>query len=101
MTRLIKKTFNLFERAIKRILWIVELFLFLRLLLKFLGASSEAFVVNLIYKYSDILISPFRLIFQDIYWNGKVIELATISTMIGYVIFVFVIFKLSHLFSGD
>ena len=101
MTRLIKKTFNLFERATKRILWVVELFLFLRLLLKFLCASSEAFVVNIIYKYSDILVSHFRFILQDIYWNGKVVELATISTMIGYVIFVFVVFKLLHIFSRD
>ena len=101
MTRLIKKTFNLLERATKRILWVVELFLFLRLLLKFLGASSEAFAVNLIYKYSDILISPFRFIFQDIYWSGRIIELATISTMIGYVIFIFVIFKILSVFSRD
>jgi len=101
MTRLIKKTFNLLERAVKRILWVVELFLFLRLLLKFLGASSEAFAVNLIYKYSDILISPFRFIFQDIYWSGRIIELATISTMIGYVIFIFVIFKILSVFSRD
>jgi hypothetical protein len=101
MTRLIKKTFNLLERAVKRILWVVELFLFLRLLLKFLGASSEAFAVNLIYKYSDILISPFRFIFQDTYWSGRIIELATISTMIGYVIFIFVVFKLLSVFSRD
>ena len=101
MTRIIKKTFNLFERATKRILWVVELFLFLRLLLKFLGASPEAFVVNLIYKYSDILISPFSFIFQDVYWSRRVIELATISAMIGYVIFIFVVFKLLSLFSRD
>ena len=101
MTKIIKKITNLFERIIKRLLCIVELFLFLRLLLKFLSASSEAFVVNLIYKYSDVLISPFRFIFQDVYWSGRVIELATISTMIGYVIFIFVVFKLLSLFSRD
>ena len=101
MTKIIKKITNVFERIIKRLLCILELFLFLRLLLKFLGASSEALVVNLIYKYSDTLISPFRFIFQDIYWNGSVIELATISAMIGYVILIFVIFKLLHILSGD
>jgi hypothetical protein len=101
MTRLIRKLTILFERIVKRLLLIIELFLFLRLLLKFLGASSQALIVNLIYKYSDILISPFRFIFQDFYWKGRVIELATISTMIGYVVLVFVVFKLLNIFSRD
>lgn len=101
MTRLIKKIFDLFERVTKRLLWVVELFLFLRLSLKFLGASSEAIVVNLIYKYSDILISPFTSIFKDFYWNERIIETPTISAMIGYAIFIFVLFRLLRLFSRD
>ena len=101
MTRFIKRIFDLFERVIKRIVGVIELFLFLRLLLKFLNASSRALVVNLIYKYSDILVSPFNFIFQDIYWNGRVIETVTISAMIGYGILVFVLFRFFRLFSRD
>ncbi|UZE93104.1 MAG: hypothetical protein ACKKMV_02545 [Candidatus Nealsonbacteria bacterium] len=101
MTRLIKKTFKLFKKVVKRLFGLVELFLFLRLLLKFLNANPKTIVISFIYKYSDVLISPFNFIFSDIYWNGKLIETATISAMIGYAIFVFVFLRLLHLFSRD
>ncbi|XOB40532.1 MAG: hypothetical protein ACKKMR_00780 [Candidatus Nealsonbacteria bacterium] len=101
MTRLIKKTFKLFKKVVKRLFGLVELFLFLRLLLKFLNANPKAIVISFIYKYSDVLISPFNFIFPNIYYNNKVIETATISAMIGYAILVFVFFKLLYLFSRD
>lgn len=87
---------------IKRLLGLVELFLFLRLTLKFFSASSKALVVDFIYKYSDILISPFEFIFPDIYWpKGYLIEITTISAMFGYAIIVFILFQLFRLFSQD
>lgn len=101
MTRFIKRIFNLFERTIKRLFGLVELFLFLRLSLKFLNASARALVVEFIYKYSDILVSPFNFIFSDIYWKDRIIDTTTISAMIGYAILVFVFFRLLHLFSRD
>ncbi len=87
---------------IKRLLGLLELFLFLRLAFKFLAANPESLVVNLVYRYSDILIGPFEFIFPDIYWpKGYLIELSTISAMLGYALLVFIIFQLLKLFSRE
>ena len=85
---------------IKRLFSLLEIFLFLRLALKFLAANPQALVVNLIYQYSDIIVSPFKFIFQNFYWRGYLIETATISAMIGYALAVFIIFRLLRLFSN-
>lgn len=85
---------------IKRLLSLFEIFLFLRLSLKFLDANPQALVVNLIYRYSNILVSPFNFIFPNFYWRGYFIETATISAMIGYALVVFIIFRLLRLFSN-
>jgi len=84
---------------IKRLLSLLEIFLFLRLILKFLAANPQALVVNLIYQYSDIIVSPFKFIFPNFYWRGYFIETTTISAMIGYGLVVFIIFRLLRLFS--
>jgi len=85
----------------KKLLFLLEWFLAIRLALKFLNANPLTLVVNFIYKYSDILISPFEFIFSNIYWRGKLIETATISAMVGYLILVFIFFQLLRLFSRD
>ena len=99
--RLLRKIRIIVERAVKNLLGLASLILLVRLVLKFLGASPKAFVVDLIYKYTDILLAPFEFIFQDIYFQNRIIETAVISAMIGYSILVFVVFKLLHLFSRD
>lgn len=86
---------------ISKLFFLLELFLFLRLLLKFLNASSQAFVANFIYKYSDIIIAPFASIFPDIYWGNHAIDAVAITTMAGYAIIVFIIFQLLRVFSKD
>ena len=99
--RILSKTYLMTFYIVKRLLSLLEIFLFLRLLLKFLAANPQALVVNLIYKGSDILVSPFNFIFPNIYWPaGYLIETATISAMIGYALAVFIIFRLLRLFSG-
>jgi len=95
------KIYLLIESIAKKLLGLLELFLFLRLILKFLGASSKALVVNLIYKYSDILVSPFNFIFPNIRWRDYLIDTATISAMIGYAILIYIIFQILKLFSKD
>lgn len=85
---------------IKKLFYLLEFFLFLRLILKFIGASPKALVVELIYKWSDFFISPFKFIFKNTYWpQDYFIETATISAMIGYAILVLVIFKILKPFS--
>ena len=109
MTYLIQKiaeTLKYLEKAIPVIICrlfnavsgLLEFSLFLRLLLKFVGASSRAPVVDLIYKYTDILVFPFVPIFSDIRLLDRMIETSAISAIIGYGILIFIIFKLWDLF---
>ncbi len=87
---------------IKKLFYLLEFFLFLRLILKFAGASPKALVVELIYKWSYFFVSPFNFIFKNIYWpKGYFIEIATISAMVGYAILVYVILKILQPFSKD
>ena len=99
--RFITKTYSIIKRVIIRLLSLVELLLFLRLMLKFLNASPMAFMVNIIYKYSAILISPFVFIFPDVYWGKWIIESVTISAMVGYVLLVYIFLRLLRLFARD
>jgi len=90
------------SHLINKLLVFIEGFLFLRLLLKFLRASEKAFIVDLIYKGTDFLVSPFDFIFPDIYWpRDMLIETATLSAMIGYAILVLLLYQLLRLLSGD
>ena len=99
--RILRKIYWMIFRIVKKLLFLLELFLFLRLVLKFLNANPLTPIVRFIYKYSDILISPFEFIFSNIYWRGKLIETATISAMVGYLILVLIFFQLLRLFSRE
>lgn len=96
--RLFKKLYLMILRIVKRLFLLLELFLFLRLNLKFLDANPFTPVVKYIYQYTDTLVSPFEFIFSNIYWRGKIIETATISAMVGYLILVLIFFQLLRLF---
>ncbi len=101
LIRTLREIYLMVFYVIKRLLVLVEFFLFLRLLLKFLNASPKALIINLIYKYSDILVLPFDFIFPDIWIEGRLIEIATISAMIGCGMAVLIVFQLLRLFSKD
>ncbi len=96
--KIVKKIYLSIKKTIKKLLVLLELFLFLRLILKFLQANSLSPIVNFIYKYSNALIKPFGLIFSDIYWNNHMIETTTISAMVGYTVLFFVFFYLLDIF---
>jgi len=90
------------KKIIEKLLGLLELFLLLRLLLKFLNASPMAIVVKLIYQYTDILIFPFKSIFLDILlYEQYFIETATVSAMIGYWLAFLVIFELLRIYWRD
>ncbi len=99
--RILSRIYSAFLTLISRFFLFLQFFLFLRLLLKFLGANPETLVVGIVYKYSDILVSPFNLIFNDIYLWDLLIETSTISAMIGYAIVMFVIIKALRLFRKE
>lgn len=91
--RVLSKIYSVFLSLLSKFFLFLQFFLFLRLLLKFLAANSETLIVSIIYKYSDILISPFNLIFNDIYLWDLLIEISTVSAMIGYAIAMFIVLK--------
>ncbi len=97
LIRIYSRTFP----VITRLLFLLEVFLFSRFLLKFLDASPKAIIVGIIYKTTDVIIFPFKFIFPNIYWKNYFIEAATLSAMLGYALAVFIIFKLLRLFSRD
>lgn len=97
ITKIYLRTYS----VITRILYLLEIFLFLRLLLKFLSANPDVLIIDVVYKTSDILIFPFKFIFPDFYWNGLLVETATISAMSGYILLVYIYLKLLRLFSGN
>jgi len=98
---IISKIDSFISTVITRLVGLLEYFLFLRFLLKFLGANPQALIVDLIYKYSGILVSPFKFIFSNIYWRGHLIETSTIVAMMGYYVAVLVLLGIIHLFSRD
>ena len=91
---LLSRASSFVSSIILKIFFLLELFLFLRLLLKFLGANPDTLVVDWIYRYSDIFVSPFNFIFHSIIWKGYLIEMVAISAMFGYAIVTFLILKL-------
>jgi len=72
-----------------RVFILFEFILFLRLILKFLGANPETFIVKRFYGTTESVIWPFYSIFKDYSWDGYRIEMATVSSMIGYAILFF------------
>ena len=97
ITTILSKTYSVFLSLISKFFIFLQAFLFLRLLLKFLGANPETWIVNILYRYSDVLISPFHLIFDDVYLWDLLIEMSTISAMAGYAIIMIIILKTLHL----
>jgi len=93
ITTILSKVYSVFLSLLSKFFIFLQSFLFLRLLLKFLGANPETLVVSVIYKYSDVLVSPFNLIFDDVYLWDLLIEMSTISAMVGYAIVMLIILK--------
>lgn len=77
---------------------LAELSLILRIVLKFLAASSEALIVNLLYKVTDFIIIPFDFIFPNIFLDAdKIIDIVAITSAIGYLLLVAIIVKFINL----
>ena len=99
--KILTKIYSVIISIIKKLLGLLEIFLFLRLLLKFLGANDDTLIVSKIYQYSSFFVSPFDFIFHDIYWQGHIIEISSIAAMMGYALAAFILFQLLQTFSED
>ena len=92
---IISSLMEIIANLILKLLYLLEFFLFLRLGLKFFGASKNAFVVEQIYQWSDFFVSHFESIFPNVFWpKGYFIEISTLAAMVGYALLVWVFLKL-------
>jgi len=94
-----KLSLALFIKKIKslilKLFYLLEFFLFLRLILKFFGASKTALVVKQIYQGSGFFVSPFENIFPNIILGrGYLLETTTLAAMVGYAILAYIFLKL-------
>ena len=101
MIKILSSVYSSILSIILKLFWLFELFLFLRLSLKFLGANPQTLIVKLVYEHSDTVISPFSFIFRDIYWKGHLVEMSVISAILGYAIAAFIVFKILRIFARD
>jgi len=100
--KILANIYTIISSIIKNLLGLLEVFLFLRLLLMFLGANSQTLIVSQIYKYSGFFVRPFDFIFKDVYWpEGHIIEVSSITAMLGYALAVFILLQLLQTFSED
>ena len=79
------QTYRILRGLVDVILFIVELFLGLRLLLRFFGANAQADFVQWVYETSRPLIEPFIPMFPSPVIDGQfVLEFNTLFAMIIY-----------------
>ncbi|MEK7464684.1 MAG: hypothetical protein AAB617_02820 [Patescibacteria group bacterium] len=91
-----------FIQYVKFFLGLFEVLLAIRVVLKFLTASSRAVVVDFIYTITDIINVPFGGIFTNRFLrNGSEVDVVAVSAMLGYPIIVYLVMELIHLISKD
>lgn len=94
---ILAKTYYWLMYLSRRVLAIIELFLFLRLLLRFLAAAPQSFVVALIYEVTEKILLPFHGIFPDITVVGRSLDIVAVSGMIGYLLAYFILGRILSL----
>ncbi len=94
-----RKFYNFISIILKQVLILVESILFLRLILKFLGASPKAVGINYFYKLSYYFVYPFEGIFPNLFWQNRLIETSTLSALIIYFLLVFVFLRFLKTFN--
>ncbi len=72
----------------------VEILLLARIAFRALQANPAAFVVDMIYKITDILIWPVNYIFPNIPVGGSVFDVVAVSAMIFYGVIYFLAHRL-------
>lgn len=76
-------------------LWVVEIFLGLRFILRLFGANQSAPFVQFIYNSSTPLLEPFRGIFPiQVIEPGMVVEFSTLFAIIIYALFAYLLMEL-------
>lgn len=85
--------YHFLSSLIKYFVSLIEVLLGARLVLRFLGASERAIVVDWLYQTTDTIILPFRFIFPNVYSKWGIFDIVVVSAMLGYFILALVILK--------
>ncbi len=85
---------RIFIKVLKEILFLIEIFLIFRLVLKFLKANPKTWFVKNFYQLTDYLVWPFKDIFSNIFWQGKMIEISTLVAGLIYALGFLLILKI-------
>lgn len=87
-----------FIHYLKYVLGFGEILLAVRMLLRFLIANPQTIIVELLYRLTDIIATPFQGIFRDLVLsNGSVVDLSALSAMIGYPVIIYLFIALCEL----
>ncbi len=85
---------NFANHFVNQIIAGAELLLLARVAFRALQANPAAFVVDIIYKITDILIAPVDYIFPNIPIGGSVFDLVAVSAMIFYAILYLIVHRI-------
>ncbi|MDI6820772.1 MAG: hypothetical protein QMD65_01165 [Patescibacteria group bacterium] len=89
---IVLKIKSIIDHVFVRAFILFEFIIFLRLVLKFLGANPESFIVKRFYGFTESVIWPFNSIFSDYIWDSHQVEMTTVSAIIGYAILFFIFY---------
>ncbi len=92
---LLAKIYNGWKRFLELLLILAEFLLALRFAMKFLSANVSSFVIDYLYRLTDILIWPFNFIFPNLAWQNHLVDMIAVSAMSGYLIAFFVLLGVS------
>lgn len=76
------------------VLFVVEVILMTRFVLKLLEANADALFTSIVYTVSDLFVAPFVAVFQNTVVESSVFEWTTILAMIVYWLIAVAVVKL-------
>lgn len=79
-------------KFLTKLVILIETLLCIKFVFRFLGANPKAYIVKFFYWLSEPLIIWFKGIFEDVSFEGGVIDLVVLTAMVGYFV-IFVILK--------
>jgi len=88
------KIYTFLEYVLKRAMALVGMLVFIRIVLKFFDANPASYVVEKLYANTDLLLWPFQGIFNNMEWEGHMIDIVGACAIAGYVILVFLVLQL-------
>src|SRR3989344_1162187 len=88
-----------FENLIHKAILLLELALFVRFLLKILGANPEALFVTTWYRFTEPFVAPFLRAFPGVIWFDRfVLDTSTIFAMVVYLLAMHILLMLLRFF---